>query len=113
MNEPNKHSRMFASKARSLTKGGAPVRFLTRVGSGLTRTHLIRMERPAMDQYSFSFSLFVNYGRKMFKTWTPGANFIKLICPYFKNFHTNLEHRSVDWESFSVTNTLAYRGNVS
>ncbi len=43
---------MFASKASTLPKSGAPEQCYTRVGSTLTLKHYIRLEMPAKDKHS-------------------------------------------------------------
>jgi len=43
---------MFAGKARSLPKSGAPKKYFTRVGSGLTHKHKTSYERLARDKHS-------------------------------------------------------------
>ncbi len=52
---------MFVGKVRSLTKSGAPERYLANVGSGLTCKG-----RLAKDKHSSLLQKFVNYGQKRF-----------------------------------------------
>ncbi len=49
---PFKTSVMFAGKARRLSQSVSPERVFTRVGSGLTNTYFIRLEKLDRDKHS-------------------------------------------------------------
>jgi hypothetical protein len=66
LGKPLKHKSSALGKARSLPYSGAPERYFTRVGSGLTHEHWTRLERPVKDKHSSLFQTFVNYVRKKF-----------------------------------------------
>jgi hypothetical protein len=55
---------MFADKARSLPKSGAPERFSAEIGSGPTQNFYTRLQKLAKDKHSSLFRTFVIYGRK-------------------------------------------------
>jgi hypothetical protein len=64
--KPFQPSLMYVGKPKSLLYSGAPGRYFTRVGCGLTRNHLIRLERLARDMHSSLLLKVVTYGRKKF-----------------------------------------------
>ncbi len=65
--------------ASSLPQSGVPERFSTGIGSGLTRKHIPRQEKLAMDNHSSLLQKFVYYGMKKFYNIDPPAKVIKLF----------------------------------
>jgi hypothetical protein len=49
------------------------------------------LDKLAKDKHSSLLQKSVNYRQKSFITLTKGANAIKLFCPWFVDFHTQLE----------------------
>jgi hypothetical protein len=68
---------MFVSKARTLPYSGAPERGFTWIGSGPTRKHFTRLERPVSNKHSSLLVIFVSYGEKSVENTAPGASIIK------------------------------------
>ncbi len=60
-------------KVRRLPRVGATERCFTQVGSGLTRKHKTRLERPAKEKHSCSFGPFISYKEIEFLKLAPGA----------------------------------------
>ncbi len=63
---------IFVGKARAYLSKSS-FRFST---PGLTFKHYTRLERLVRDKHTSLLRTFVNYGRKFFITWTPGAGAI-------------------------------------
>ncbi len=74
---PFQPSLMFVGKARSLRKSSAFESWFTQVGSGFTRKHETRLERPARYKQSSLLRSFENYILKKFHNMGPwlSANF--------------------------------------
>jgi hypothetical protein len=68
-------SLLFAGKAEAYTRRenlkGTPERGSTWVGIGLNCKHEIRLKRPAKDEQSSLFVVFVSYKAKKFITLVP------------------------------------------
>ncbi len=62
----------FEGEARSLPKSGAPESCFIRVGSGLTRKHYTRMERPVRGKHSGLFQTLLITSVKSFVTFVHG-----------------------------------------
>ncbi len=64
----------------------------SRVGSGLTPKHWVRLERLAKNKQSNSIGAFVNYVRKKFKSLASRSNCLfvcnKLVCFTLSNIIT-------------------------
>ncbi len=71
------HSSCLA--AVTVAQRGAPERFLTRVGSELTRKHQTRLERFTREKHSSLLQKSVNYGRKKFYSTGPRGELRSLI----------------------------------
>jgi hypothetical protein len=65
---------MFVGEARRLPYSGTPERRFTRVGSGLTRKHLCKLERLDWDKHSSLLRKSLNYScKKLYSTGPTGT----------------------------------------
>jgi hypothetical protein len=66
---------MFASKAGSLPKSGAPKRCFKLLGTSLAPNHYTRLEMLSRHKRSILIGTFANYSLKKFNIFAPGVNF--------------------------------------
>jgi hypothetical protein len=69
----------FVDMAKSLPQSGVHEICSNEISCGLTRKHLTRLEKFAMDKHSSLLQKCVNYGGKKFSNIDPLV--IKLFCP--------------------------------
>ncbi len=95
-------SLMFVGEYRSLPLSGAPERCLTRVGSGLTRKNLTRLERLARDKHPSLLRKSVNYDHKKF--YSTGSRMLRQFPYHWRHDiqHNDTQHKRPDLRHLAV-----------